>query len=146
MSASIFSGYELVGRRILELISDQDKVRLINPISEKFDAIHINWMAYTTDTTNLRSLVLTIDNLDCNIDSIQSVDGTQEIPCAYVMYLDPRADSNVYSENIFPPIDITLKHNYNFFDYRIFVNTEPAHAGITVSNPVMVSIAFLKKL
>ena len=143
--ATIFDGYNHVGRRTFELIAPQDRITLSIPISQEFDAIHVDWISYKTDTTDLKTLAFRIKNLDCNTEVIQNVAGDQYFDCTLVTYLDTRPDALIFYENNFPPIHITKKGNYTQFDYEIYVNVIPNHSGITISNPVFISISFLKR-
>ena len=146
MASNIFDGYHYVGRRTLELIAPQDRVSLKIPISDEFDAIHIGWMAFKTDTTGLKTIAFKFKNLDdANKEVIQDVAGEQYHEASLVTYLDTRPDALIYYENAYPPIPISRRGTYTTLDYEIYINVAPNHAGITVSNPVFVSITFLKK-
>jgi hypothetical protein len=138
--------YEIVREQNFELISWKDTIDLsIRSIGE-FDAIKLNWLSFTTDTTGLKQIALRIDNIDeCNKSCYQSLDGTEVRDFFYGTYLDTRQSVLIFQENTKPPIDITLRKLYTKFSYEIYINNATSYAGIDVSNPVFCEIAFLKK-
>jgi hypothetical protein len=139
--------YEVIRNQQFELISWKDDIDLKSYPIDGFDAIKVNWISYTTETTGLKQISIRINNIaECNKSSFQSLDGTISRDFLYGTYLDTRSSVLVFQENPLPPIDLARVINrYTTFSYEIYVNNNTSHAGIDVSNPVFCEIAFLKK-
>lgn len=141
------SQYKTVREQIFEFVSWEDTIDLSRRPIEGFDAIKVNFLSYTTDTTGLKFMSINIKNLrDANISHYQSLDGLQTREAIYSTYLDTRSSVLIFQENPKPPIDIPFQSKLSKIDYEIYVNNELSYSGITVSNPVFIEIAFLKKL
>ena len=139
--------YDIVREQNFELISWKDTIDLsIRSINEEFDAIKLNWISYYTDTTGLKQIALRIENIDeCNKSCYQSLDGSEVRDYFYGTYLDIRQNVLIFQENTKPPIDINPRKLLTKFSYEIYINNATSYAGITVLNPVLCEIAFLKK-
>lgn len=133
-----------VAIKTLPLISWKDTITFRTGIREDFDHIFIRWMHWKTDTTGLKTLCIRL-NLDSNIGQIQQADGsTREY--TYLFYLDPASDVSVYSENPFESIELPkMLNGFYQLSYEIYVDGASAYSGISVSNPVTMEIAFMKK-
>lgn len=139
--------YKTVREQLFELVSWEDTIDLSRRPVENFDAVKVNFLSYTTDTTGLKFMSINIKNLrDANISHYQSLDGLQTREAIYSTYLDTRSSVLIFQENPKPPIDIPFVSKLSKIDYEIYVNNELSYSGITVSNPVFIEIAFLKKL
>jgi len=141
------NGYKLVREQIFELISWKDTIDLSKRPVEDFDAIKVNFISHTTDTTGLKFLSVSLLNLpDANKTHYLSLDGTEIRESLYSTYLDTRTSVLIFQENPKPPIDIPHQKRYAKLDYEIYVNNQTSYNGITVSNPLFCEIAFLKKI
>ena len=138
--------YEVIRNQLFELISWKDVIDLKSYPVDGFDAIKVNWISYTTETTGLKQISLRITNIpECNKSQYQSLDGTISREFLYGTYLDTRSSVLVFQENTLPPIDLSqIVRRYTSFAYEIYINSNTSHAGIDVSNPVFCEIAFLR--
>lgn len=139
--------YKTVREQVFELVSWEDTIDLSRRPIENFDAIKVNFLSFTTDTTGLKFISIHVKNLrDANISHYQSLDGLQTREAIYTTFLDTRSSVLIFQENPKPPIDIPFQSKLSKIDYEIYVNNELSYSGISVSNPVFIEIAFLKKL
>jgi len=119
------NGYKLVREQIFELISWKDTIDLSKRPIEDFDAIKVNFISYTTDTTGLKFLSISIVNLpDANKTHYLSLDGTEIRESVYSTYLDTRTSVLIFQENPKPPIDIPFQKRYAKLDYEIYLRKE----------------------
>lgn len=138
--------YDIVREHHFELISWKDTINLSVRSIPEFDAIKLNWISYTTDTTGLKQIALRIQNIEeCNKSAYQSLDGSEVREYFFGTYLDTRSSVLIFQENSKPPIDINTRKLLTNFSYEIYINNETSYSGIGVSNPVFCEIAFLKK-
>ena len=59
--------------------------------------------------------------------------------------MDNAVSKLVFYENLFPPVKISKKEGLTQLRYEIYINVLSAHSGITINNPVMMSMSFLKR-